>query len=407
MAVAGSLYSLLILLLLAPAADVWTFENAEGQSVGYSSTLNWAIAFTLVTPFFYFFLLRAVREVDRLPRRLADSEMLLDEDLKPHPRAAQVMSARWTAVQKRYASWWLTLSLLGIAQAVGEWIATSVRPLVGRSAPAEFEYDWAVAHIDGNFLERLLNACFSFLVFLQQAWMLSLIAYLIFFVLSVTALVTELRKEGRAVRLFPSVTRSGEDPRLGYQHFSGIFSNFLFAGLFLYTHFFVSRLWNAFLHPAEGEPRFSTIWDLIKEPLVRGVDKGGEQGLSLRELLVENLQTIGALNFSGLAVSIGAVILLTLSLALLIFIMRRSAVDARDELLAHGPGRRSAERLRNMALWPLRYPGLNTLAALGLLGAVCMLAYRLGVFFVGMVLLASCGWAVRQLGWKPRANRER
>lgn len=391
--------SMALLLLCAPAAGVWSYQNSSGQETGYAQAINWSIGFTLMTPIFAFFLLRSFRELEDLPGRLAGRGMILDSGYSTHPRASQLISARWATMRRTYAPWWLGISLLGLAESIGEWAATSMLPLVGIRTPAEGEFDWSVAHLDGTTIEKVFNGGFSFLVFLQQAWLISLIGFMIFFVLALSALMHDLRRQDRAGRLFPSLDGCGKDARLGFEGFAPLFQFFLLSNLFLYAHFFLSRVWNAYLHPGQDEIRRQSVWGLIRGPLL----SGGEsqiQGLGAGQIsnaILLYFQKLGAFNFSGIAVSLGALIVLLLSIALLVVTMRRTASDGRDELLDAGLSRTKQTCLTEMAIWPLRYPGINTLFGLAVLGAVCMVAYRLGIWFLGMLLVASCIWGFSQV----------
>lgn len=129
-----------------------------------------------------------------------------------------------------------------------------------------------------------------------------------------------------------------------------------------------------------------------------------ESGDGLVSKFLGYLEKLGAFNFSGVAVSLGALMLMLLSVALLAVTMRKSASDARDELLDSKKLKKAdIACLEGMAIWPLKYPGLTTLLALGALGALCMVAYRLGVYFVGMVLVATFAWAISEV--KGQKNR--
>jgi hypothetical protein len=103
---------------------------------------------------------------------------------------------------------------------------------------------------------------------------------------------------------------------------------------------------------------------------------------------------------------LGAFMLMLLSGALLIVTMRKGALDARDELLESKKFKKpEVACLENMAIWPLKYPGLTTLLALSILGAMCMVAYRLGVYFIGMVLVAALIWGFLEIkGGKEKSH---
>lgn len=381
------------LLLLSVACDLWSYEHGT-QQVGYAHTLNWFWGFTFIAPLFAFFLLRSSNEIERLPLNLAAAEMVLDQDLKPHSRAQQLLASSWTRARSTYAPWWLVIALFGLVFTFGEWLATSALPLFGLREVPEGEYDWSVKFLQGSPWEKTVNATFSFLAFVQQIWLLALIAYLVFLALALSGWITDLRAAGRSGRLFPSLRRCGADPRLGYERFAPVFQSFLLAGLFLYTHFFLSRVWNAFMHPEEGTAPDPTILSHIKQPLQLGIQDSENKIL---EVLSTFLEGLGAHNYSGLVVSIGALLLLLLSIGLLGYTLRRTVIAARDELLASQLTPAKRKCLQDLAIWPLRFPSLNFLLAIGILGGASMVAYRLGLYFLGLLIAASVTWAVAQV----------
>jgi hypothetical protein len=379
------------LLLLSAALDLWDYDHS-GQQVGYAHTLNWFWGFTFAAPLFAFFLLRTANEIEQLPPYLASAEMVLDREHEPNPRAKQLLASSWTRSRSTYAPWWLAISLFGLVFSLGEWLATSALPLFGLRNVAEGEYDWSVKFIDGSRSEQAINAAFSFLAFLQQIWLLALIAYLVFLALAMSGWITDLRAPEKNARLFPSLRRCGADPRLGYERFAPAFQSFLLGGLFLFTHFFLSRVWNAYLHPEKGSEPDPTILSHIKQPFQVGLE-----GLGWKEFIPTFLEQLGAHNYSGVVVSVGALLLLLLSIGLLGYTLRRTVIAARDELLGSQIPPSKRKCLEAMAIWPLRFPSLTMLLALGALGAASMFAYRLGLYFVGALVAACIAWAVGQV----------
>jgi len=391
------IYSFVLLALLAPVAGVWSYKNDYGQSVGYAHTLNWAYGFTILVPLMAFFLLRAFKEMESLPRRIAAEEMLLREDYSPHTAAQQLLASRWTKHRRSHSHWWLGITVVGLLGTVGEWIAYSLLPLARGVPPPEDEWDWSVKLVESSLSDRILNGTFSFLVYLQQAWLISLIALFLFLALAFSALIADLREHRRTARIFPSLRRCGQDSRLGFEQFAPFLQFYLLSGLFLYAQLFLSRVWNAFLHPGDEEVRFMTVFQLVKGPLLSGV-KGQATDEGLRARALDYLGKVGALNFSGVAVALAATIIVAVSFAILFFTMRRTAIEARRELLENTRAKTKRECLEHMAIWPLRYPGLTTLMAASVLGALCMVAYRLGVYFFGMLLISGLLWGYRRIG---------
>lgn len=389
-----------VLVVLSAVVDTWDDERLfEGvmQSVGYSQTLNWAWAFTLIFPVFVFFLFRAAHAADSLPNRLAAVGMLVDENGSPHDRAAKLAASKWTTIKKRHARWWLLVTAVGVLFTTWEWVVYSLLPLISGANPRENEIDWSVKFAqDPSLAARAINAAFSFLVFLQQIVLISMIGYLLYLMLSFSALLSDLRGRG-AVRLVPSVSRCGKDRRLGFEELVAFLIPLLFSIVLMYLHLFLSRVWNAYLHPGQGEPVFASVWELVSGPLFRGMEENDSAGGVVVDRFLEYAQALGATNFSGVAVSLGGIILIVLSVLFLFYSLRHAAQDARSELLAMTKSRAQRDCLEEMKIWPLKYPGVNSMLALAFLGALSILAYRLGIYFAGLLLLLALTQAVTRL----------
>lgn len=392
----GALIWALVLLLISAMVEVFDFAH-EGRQVGYVVTLNWSIGFTLVAPFFYYFLLLAYQEAAALPEKLSVAQMLRRSPSEVHPTGAAVVAGKWTSIRRKAAAWWLGISFLGLVESLWEWWVYSGRPLLKGGLPREQEIDWSVKFLDGEALDSQFNSAFSLLVFFQQALLISMIGLLLCMVLAFTLLVRDLRRSGRAVRLFPSVSFETEDNRRGFQVFSRFFQLFLTAGVCLYAHFLLSRLWNVYLRSPESKGM--SLWKFIRGLFLEGMERATtwkKEPSQLSERVVELLKDLGALDFSGLFVSLGAVLLFLISLVLLLVVLRGAAEGGRDELLNAGARGAAKERLRGMTLWPMNYPSLNTLVLAGFLGLTGMIAYRVAVLFLGLAAGLALSAAVKQ-----------
>lgn len=399
-AVALMSYSL-FLVVLSAVVDTWEDERSFAgvtQAVGYSQTLNWAWAFTLVFPFFAFFLLRAARAADTIPVRLAALGMLVDENGSPHARAAQVAASRWTTTKKRYAPWWFVITAIGAAVSLWEWAVYSSLPLIKGTSPRENEIDWSVKFTqDASLVERSMNAAFSLLVFFQQIVLVSALGFLLYLMLSFSVLLGDLRESG-AIRLVPGISRCGKDRRLGFEEFVPLLTPLLFSVVLMYLHLFMSRAWNAYLHPGEGERVFTSIWGLLSGPLFQGVEEGNPAE-SVLGRFAQYAEGLGASNFSGVAVSLGGIVLIVVSVLFLFYSLRHAAQESRRDLLSVTRSRVQRECLENMKIWPLRYPGVNAMLGLALLGALSILVYRLGIYFAGLLISVALPLAVTEL-WR-------
>ena len=385
-----------ILLFVSAVIGVFAYTYNDRQ-VGYAVSLNWSFGFLLVAPFFYWFLLLASQEAKDLPTKLARAGLLRGTDLQVHANGAPAAAARWTTIRRSAAPWWLLISLLGLVESLWEWWVYSGAPLLRGDVPRENEIDWSVKFVKGSGLHPAFNAGFSLLVFLQQALLISMIGFLLWLALSFALWVRDLRRTDRAVRLFPSPTFEPEDDRRGFQLFSRFFQLFLLAGVCLYAHFLLSRLWNVYLHSPDEKAK--SIWEFLRDLFIEGFRRAMEFKYHPGQLLnriSELLKDLGALDFSGLFVALAACLLFGISVALLLLVLRSAAANGRRELLDSGVRGTARERLVRMKLWPMEYPRLTTLLSLGFLGVAGMVAYRVAILFLGIAACLAMAAALRE-----------
>jgi len=356
----------------------------EGREVGYALTLNWSIGFTLVVPFYYYFLLLAFQAAGELPARLDAAGMLRKDTETLQPNGAAAVAGRWTRIRNQNAIWWLAGSLLGLAESAWEWWSYSGKPLLHGTTPPDHEIDWSVKFMSDGW-KAYANSGFSLLIFLQQVLLISGVAFLLYMTVCFAQLVRESRRPSLSARLFPSLTYEPDDPRCGFQVFTNFFAYYLVAGVCLYSQFLLSRLWNVYLRsdPSEVKSLWGFLKGLLLEGMLRAIDNVKDvQGLARR--VVELLKELGASDFSGVFVSLGAVLLFFVSLCLLAVVLRDCADGGRRELLGSGVRGAARERLAKMALWPMSYPKLTTLLSFGFLGVLGMLAYQVAILFLGI-----------------------
>lgn len=390
-AVAACVWAL-TLLLLSAVVGVFSYQYA-GKEVGYALTLNWSIGFTIMAPFFYFSLLLAYREVGDLASRLDAAGMLRRIPSEVQSNGASVFAARWTKIRRDYAVWWLAGSLLGFAESMWEWWVYSGSPLLTDATPRENEIDWSVRFINDGW-NAYANAGFSLLVFFQQVLLISMVTFLLYLAVSFVKLIRESRKQTVSARLFPSVTYEPDDRRRGFQVFSNFLSYFLLAGVFLYAHFLLSRLWNVYLRlpPAEAQ----SIWVFLRDTILDGIRVAGDLG-GMRQGITELIRDLGALDFSGLFVALGAILVFLICLALLVVVLRQAAKSGRRELLGSGVRGQAEVRLRNMVFWPMHYPKLTTLLSIGFLAILGMIAYKVALLLIGIAIGLALTAALKNL----------
>lgn len=400
--IVGCLMSLvLVLLSFTPLVDVAEFERA-GKEVGYKYSLNWAYGFTLVAPLFFFFMLSALYEMERSALDLGARGMLVDLRFDPPPQAVKSFGRRWASALEKNAKWALLLTLLGVGYTVYEWWGYSGQPLLSGGVPAEGEWDWSVKFaVAGELADRRANAGFSALVFGLQA---VFIFYLMHFVVALASFWRLIRSlvdgSDTTLQLIPDVT--DEDPRRGFQVFKDLTMSVLLTIGLGYVLFYLSRVWNAFLHaPVSTTSEPITVYDFVIGDLVAGVRASieSEQISRVLEVLAESLTDIGDFSFSEYWVTLGAIVLFLLGGFLTIRVLRTAAIEANRNLVAklsEGSGRyrgaarsQVAQRLTQQPIrtWPMGYPHPNQLLIMGAFALVGFIWFRVGLVVIGMLLV--------------------
>jgi hypothetical protein len=386
------------LTLVALSAVVGVYSSPLGQkATGYGLALNWTFGFTLVAPFFAFFLLISYQSVPDLITRLVQADMLGVRE-KPAPMSAGAAGlGRWTVARHRTAPWWLGVTIIGVLASTWEWYAYSGGPLLVGRAVQENEIDWSVLLRGADLDHRIVGAAFSFAVFIQQMFLISLIGLMLHFALALSTFVQDLRARGRSVRLVPSTGFEPDDTRRGFQLFSEVFGYFLVANLCLYAHLLLSRLWNAYLH----DQRATSIWHFLWTGIDAGIKAMRETSVTnptpLVNEVLKQLTDLGPSDFSGLVVSLATFLSLAIALCLLAVVLRGAAKSGQAELLAGTLSGTGRKRIEAMSFWPLKFPGLGTLIALGFLATVGMLSHKAATVFLGAAFLVALTGAISRV----------
>lgn len=383
------------LILISSAIDLFDYERTDGKQVGYSRALNWTVGFLLVAPLFYFFVLSAFQEVDHLADRLVNSRMLVDDRCRKKANAATVFKQRWTRKLHQLAPWILILALAGLAESTVEWWSYSGAPLWQGAPVPEDEIDWSVKFRsvpEEEAHQKHLNGVFSLFVFLQQGAFLSFLAFYLIFIVLLARHIRSFGLTGSGYRLIPRV--EDRDERRGFQVFEPLTSHVLLAATFGFTLMYLSRLWNAYLH-ADGE-NSDTLYDFVIGDIIRGFRQEKFEGLS------DSFFDAGDFTFSEYWDTVGALILFTACIVTVIQLLRKAAENARVTLQTHLMNSKAgsfrnlsrAECLKrleveNMKKWPLNYPRENELLILATLAVISVVFFRIGLFFIGLMIFVT------------------
>jgi hypothetical protein len=150
----------------------------------------------------------------------------------------------------------------------------------------------------------------------------------------------------------------------------------------------LSRIWNLYLSSDK-----KTLWDYVLPDITSGFEKK-----EIKEIAKRLLDIGGGINYSGIMVIVGAAILLALSVGIPLFLLRRAALEAREstiEFINGGVTQFSApltqkdalDRARDLTVWPLGYPKANELLVLALIAICSIFLFRIGLFYLGLLLL--------------------
>jgi hypothetical protein len=364
-----------------------TYANQDKNvthNVGYANAPNWSIGFILVAPLSMYFMLSAFRSADHIPRRLREARMIVSEDGKIINE--DDVTARWTALLRGASRWAVPLFGLALIINFAEWWTNSAYPLIQRHLPVE--RDWSVAAlIPGNDATGhfLLNGAVSFAAFgLQAFYTIALVTFLLF-VYAFSELIRELADRDVHPVLVLSVGTT--DTRRGFQIFEGVVENILLASAFGFIIFYLSRIWNLYL-PSSSK----SVWDYSLPDLVAGMKKK-----DLSSVIDRMVDIGGGLNYSGLMVILGALILFSLSVAVPLLLLRKAALEAKQttiDLINRGSTeflttnvQSALDESRHLTVWPLGYPKANQLLLLAVIACLSMFLFRVGLFYLGLMII--------------------
>lgn len=363
------------------------------RELGYASSVNWTGGMIILAPLFVFFLLTAIRRARTLPRRLSRAHMLVDTtSWEPSEEAEKLVAERWSDTMRKADRWMLLISLIGLAASLGEWWACSGGPLLAGSHIPESEIDWSVKFMGSPLPARCLNAGFSLLAYLLQACFLMFLSLWLVFAMAIAHLVASFSgdvEDACPIRLSPSLTSA--DNRSGFENFGDLLEATTFAAAFAYGVFYMSRLWNAYMHSSHV-----SFDEFVSRDFVLSFQKLGFPNV------LKTLVSPQSWDYSGLFVTLGAFFFLVFCIGTLTYILRTAALRARAELIGHilqqpetssiqGMSKAAAlKRLRAMRTWPLGYINAKLLLLLGLFGVFSIVLYRIGIAYLGVLALATC-----------------
>lgn len=177
-----------------------------------------------------------------------------------------------------------------------------------------------------------------------------------------------------------------------FEHFEPFLRNILFASLFFFGVFFLTRLNGAFVLSDSH-----TLWQFIKSDILFGFTSSqGGIFKNPSQLFYPGPDITTPIVTVGLAMGLTII----LSFIVPVAIVGMSASDSRSRVrveplrskLRHSLsiGEEQFDRaLESMAIWPLKYPGPVELLSFLVVAGACFIFYRLTLILVGLVIAAS------------------
>jgi len=344
---------------------------------GYLSSVNWSVGITIAMAASFFFMLSALQDVDGLGRQLYDAGMLVRADFTQPGEGGDSFKREWLRLLRQNSRWVLVLAGIGAVASIVEWWVVSGGPLLIGAEIREQEYDWCTKFVSSDVtLKRVLNAAFCFVVFLTQIVYICALAVYFVFITLFSKIIYSLSSSNTAHRIIPNL--GSPDRRKGFEVFESVSENILLAAASSYALFYLSRLWNVYIR--SGSPN---LWAFVVGDLVRGFRKA-DWATS-----VDRLFDIGAFSYSSTMVTLGAVVALTLSIIVVVRVLRMAALQAKRDLHRHLTEQgRTAElsEVESMSVWPMSYPRPNHLLVLAVFAVIGIIFFRIGIVYLGALI---------------------
>jgi hypothetical protein len=225
---------------------------------------------------------------------------------------------------------------------------------------------------------------FGFFAFTAQACVASAFLIFVTVVLAFASWIFHFTSNRVNEELVPDLRST--DTRLGFERFEPLVVNLLFASLFFFGVFFLTRLDSAFVWSPH-----TTIFDFAAKDLGEGfVSRDSNQKIPHGPLELPN----GRIGYSIMAVGTGMGVTLFMAFLVPSFILWRSAQTSCTRAIANQSNLHLAQsagltdeqvqkKLVGMTFWPLKYPRPAELMLFLLLGGACFVYYDLTLFLIG------------------------
>jgi hypothetical protein len=356
------------------------------KDVGYLYAVNWTVNSIVILPCLTFLLIEASRSIPRALNAMAESGMLVGAHLEyVHPAIA---IRDWEKTYGHASKVFAGLLIVAAIEPLIEWIATSALPLIVGNIDAvpEHEYDWSVAALlrpTMSVFDRLVNAAFSFLVFVVQVAEIAAFAYFIMLTFLFCVFFNERRDVWQIVPV------KSTDPRKGFQIFEEPITNLVISAILAFIMFYLSMLQNLYLRT-----KYPTLGEFIVTDMVPIVKAAGKWVSSFPEFGIRLLAMRPAAedlrfnpqNWSGGLTTLGSVVVIVLVLIVPVWILRGVAQRGLNSLSPH-PALLKA--LGKMKFWPLSYVSINLYLIMCGFALMSLIFYRMGILVFALLFCVS------------------
>jgi hypothetical protein len=355
------------------------------REVGFIAAPNWSITAIAIWPVLFYVLRVLVDGADLVFGELDRSPMAWLAGAAPRGTIA----ATWARHKRLLRRLTVVVLFAALAFSFVEWWGYSGKTLLRGATPNEGELDWSSIRAGYFWFDNVTQAIFTLFAFLYQGVAIALMATFA----ATTILISRtmgLHASGiERPSLLIDIESNDPSNRVGFERFVMIIDYMISFVALAFVNFFLTRIQNAYLRSDAA-----SLFDFLSRDLrPRSND-------SLNDLFQS-----GLLDFSSVAVSVGAVIALFQCFFFFNATLRHSAMQARNrsdhELIRGAPAAKALkvgldrdkvrERLRGANVWPLGYSDLVPTLSFLAICLVSIIFYRIGVY---LVFLWIIGWIV-------------
>ena len=409
-----------VAIIISVIIGVGSFEYAlqvDGKSinkqVGFVWAINWSISLVILMPLLVCFGLMSYRTFRRSLDSLVSKNMVSNQD------GSRVTSDNlfdaWKGILVTIAI--IVLLMIGVALAYAYWeywevvgrhFQNGFYPSISLRDPRQ-EMDWSVAALlpiadsEVNPVNKGANNIFSLIIYLLLPGLGTGITFGFF--LFLIGFIWFLFRISDKFVFLPDLSDS--DPRRGFQVFSETVENAIWATMIVFLICYLMIIQNLFLRDVAP-----SILEFVIPELNKGYKsiinhKFGE-GLDAMSGLIALHP--GGINLQAEFSFVIAILITVIILGFVILTLRHIARHCQERVIERLNSRlpvpslaqdldnnAQIDRARKMDYWPASWPTVNTLLLLVLGSVICIVFYKFGLVFVGIIIAYLVIKIVRRL----------